>query len=285
MAYVVAITLEDRALDAPTAIVVGVGLGLGLGMVNGFIVTVLRVPAIVATLGTLSIFRGIDYLIAGSHQVPVAEPPAGLHRRRLRLHPGHPDLRAHHGRDRRRRDHRAAVPAVRAAAVRRGEQPGGGGDPRHPVATGRLHRLCPVRAARRGRRRDVGRPVRHDQRHRGDRLRPGRRRRRRGRWRQHLRWLGHAGRCGAGRLLPGVRRERPDPRGPVAVLAAGHLRRGDPRCDQRGRARPRAPAADPAVRRPHDDRDAGRAALRPPRRGSSGARPLGDAAVRRRSSR
>ena len=46
----------------------GIALGLVLGMVNGFVVTVLRVPAIVATLGTLSIFRGIDFLIAGSHR-------------------------------------------------------------------------------------------------------------------------------------------------------------------------------------------------------------------------
>jgi rhamnose transport system permease protein len=78
VAYVVAVTLEGRSLDAPTAIVVVVGLGLVLGMVNGFIVTVLRVPAIVATLGTLSIFRGIDYLIAGSHQVAVAGLPPGF---------------------------------------------------------------------------------------------------------------------------------------------------------------------------------------------------------------
>ncbi len=47
-------------------------------MVNGIIVTILRVPSIVATLGTLSIFRGIDYLIAGSHQVPLAGLPPGF---------------------------------------------------------------------------------------------------------------------------------------------------------------------------------------------------------------
>jgi len=47
-------------------------------MVNGFVVAVLKVPAIVATLGTLSIFRGIDYVIAGPHQVPLAGLPAGF---------------------------------------------------------------------------------------------------------------------------------------------------------------------------------------------------------------
>jgi rhamnose transport system permease protein len=47
-------------------------------MVNGFIVTMLKVPAIVATLGTLSIFRGIDYVIAGPDQVPLAGLPEGF---------------------------------------------------------------------------------------------------------------------------------------------------------------------------------------------------------------
>jgi len=70
VAYCVAASLENHMVDAPGAILFGIGIGLVLGMINGFIVTVLRVPAIVATLGTLSIFRGVDYLIAGSHQVP-----------------------------------------------------------------------------------------------------------------------------------------------------------------------------------------------------------------------
>jgi rhamnose transport system permease protein len=47
-------------------------------MINGVIVTLFRVPAIVATLGTLSVFRGLDYLIAGSHQVPLAALPDGF---------------------------------------------------------------------------------------------------------------------------------------------------------------------------------------------------------------
>jgi rhamnose transport system permease protein len=58
--------------------VMGLAIGLALGMVNGFVVAVLKVPAIVATLGTLSIYRGIDYVIAGPHQVPLAGLPAGF---------------------------------------------------------------------------------------------------------------------------------------------------------------------------------------------------------------
>jgi rhamnose transport system permease protein len=78
VAYSVANVLELRALDPLAAIAFGLGLGLALGMINGLIVTVFRVPAIVATLGTLSIFRGVDYLIAGSHQVPLASLPEGF---------------------------------------------------------------------------------------------------------------------------------------------------------------------------------------------------------------
>ena len=78
VAYSVARTLELQVLDAPGAIALGLGLGLLLGMINGAIVTLFRVPAIVATLGTLSAFRGVDYLVAGSHQVPLAGLPAGF---------------------------------------------------------------------------------------------------------------------------------------------------------------------------------------------------------------
>jgi rhamnose transport system permease protein len=78
VAYCVARSLELQVLGPPGAIVLGLGIGLLLGMVNGVIVAVFRVPAIVATLGTLSVFRGVDYLIAGSHQVPLAGLPEGF---------------------------------------------------------------------------------------------------------------------------------------------------------------------------------------------------------------
>jgi rhamnose transport system permease protein len=78
VAYAVARVLELHALDTAGAIAMGLGLGLLLGMINGLIVTVFKVPAIVATLGTLSIFRGLDYLVAGSHQVPLAGLPPGF---------------------------------------------------------------------------------------------------------------------------------------------------------------------------------------------------------------
>src|SRR4051794_2351975 len=51
------------------------GLGIAMGAVNGLLVTVGRVPAIVATLGTLYVFRGIDFWIASGKQIIVSDVP------------------------------------------------------------------------------------------------------------------------------------------------------------------------------------------------------------------
>jgi rhamnose transport system permease protein len=46
---------------------VGIGLGVGLacGAFNGWLVTGLRLPSIIATIGTMSLFRGIAYVVLG----------------------------------------------------------------------------------------------------------------------------------------------------------------------------------------------------------------------------
>jgi rhamnose transport system permease protein len=64
-------------MPVPAAWLTGIGLGLVLGMVNGGIITLLRVPPIVATLGTLSIYRGLDFFVAGGHEVNLADLPPG----------------------------------------------------------------------------------------------------------------------------------------------------------------------------------------------------------------
>lgn len=46
------------------AILAGVAAGMIAGMINGFIVTVLRVNPIIATLGTLAAFAGVAFLLA-----------------------------------------------------------------------------------------------------------------------------------------------------------------------------------------------------------------------------
>jgi rhamnose transport system permease protein len=77
VAFVVADILSNQLLPTPAAMAFGVGLGLVLGMINGVVVAVFRVPSIVATLGTLSIYRGVDFLLAGGKQVTLTELPPG----------------------------------------------------------------------------------------------------------------------------------------------------------------------------------------------------------------
>ena len=43
----------------------GIGIGAACGIVNGAIVTLVRVPSLVVTLGTLYMIRGLDATIAG----------------------------------------------------------------------------------------------------------------------------------------------------------------------------------------------------------------------------
>src|SRR5258706_12652625 len=60
-------------------ILLGCALGLVLGMVNGLIVSFGRVPAIVATLGTLYVYRALVFIVAANTttQVNASDVPAG----------------------------------------------------------------------------------------------------------------------------------------------------------------------------------------------------------------
>jgi rhamnose transport system permease protein len=51
----------------PTSLLVLIGLGVGTiaGAINGILVTVARVPSIVATIGTMTLFRGVAYAVLG----------------------------------------------------------------------------------------------------------------------------------------------------------------------------------------------------------------------------
>lgn len=56
-----------NAFGAPTPVLVLVGVltGLACGAFNGYLVTGLKLPSIVVTIGTMSLFRGIAYIILG----------------------------------------------------------------------------------------------------------------------------------------------------------------------------------------------------------------------------
>lgn len=51
--------------DTPSLVAVGLGTGLAAGMINGALVTLGRVPSIVATIGTMTLFRGVAYAVLG----------------------------------------------------------------------------------------------------------------------------------------------------------------------------------------------------------------------------
>jgi rhamnose transport system permease protein len=62
----------------PLAMLTGVTVGLLLGAVNGALVAGLRVPAIIATLATFSIYRGLVFLISGGKQIDPNDIPPSL---------------------------------------------------------------------------------------------------------------------------------------------------------------------------------------------------------------
>ncbi|NMB01906.1 MAG: ABC transporter permease [Firmicutes bacterium] len=51
------------------ASVIGVGVGFGLGLINGTVVAKLKLQPFVATLGAMSIYRGVAYVITGGWPV------------------------------------------------------------------------------------------------------------------------------------------------------------------------------------------------------------------------
>lgn len=62
--------------DMWTLVVVGLAVGLVAGAFNGFIVTRFQVHSIVVTIGTMSLFRGISYVVLGDQVY--REYPAGF---------------------------------------------------------------------------------------------------------------------------------------------------------------------------------------------------------------
>ena len=52
-------------VGAPVLVMIGLGVGLLCGAFNGALVTGLGLPSIVVTIGTLSLFRGISYIVLG----------------------------------------------------------------------------------------------------------------------------------------------------------------------------------------------------------------------------
>jgi rhamnose transport system permease protein len=59
-------------------IVIGMLVGAGFGAINGALVTIGRVPALVATLGMLYVIRGVDYTWAHGKQINASDMPSAF---------------------------------------------------------------------------------------------------------------------------------------------------------------------------------------------------------------
>ena len=57
---------------------VGVLSGAALGFVNGLVVTIFKLPSIIVTLGTLSLYRGLLFILSGSKQIDPNDIPEPL---------------------------------------------------------------------------------------------------------------------------------------------------------------------------------------------------------------
>ncbi|MGC3999789.1 MAG: ABC transporter permease [Anaeromyxobacter sp.] len=76
--YVAAKFAAANPEGGPLIILVAVGMGLAMGIVNGWVVAYGRVPSIVATLGTLAVYRGLTYLLGRGVEVPSGALPSWM---------------------------------------------------------------------------------------------------------------------------------------------------------------------------------------------------------------
>ncbi len=76
LAGVVGAMVMDAGGGATAAVLAAAGAGLACGLVNGGLVTSLRIPSFIATLGMLGIARGLAKLLADNQRV--APPPESL---------------------------------------------------------------------------------------------------------------------------------------------------------------------------------------------------------------
>lgn len=70
--------IDHPGLPTIAVFAAGVAVGALLGLVNGLLVAIGRVPALVITLGTLYIYRGIVLSWAGSSRINASDLPAGF---------------------------------------------------------------------------------------------------------------------------------------------------------------------------------------------------------------
>jgi rhamnose transport system permease protein len=69
---------QHQGMSLVLVFLFGAALGCVLGAVNGVLVAYAGIPAIVVTLATLNIYRGLDFAIAGGNEVSAYQVPASF---------------------------------------------------------------------------------------------------------------------------------------------------------------------------------------------------------------
>jgi rhamnose transport system permease protein len=62
----------------PLSFLLSIGVGTALGLANGLLVTVFRLPAIIVTLGTLNLYRGLTFIMSDAKQIDRQYVPSAL---------------------------------------------------------------------------------------------------------------------------------------------------------------------------------------------------------------
>lgn len=75
---IVAKMVRDQGVSLPVAVLVAVGVGAFLGLINGLLISIGRVHAIIITFGTLNVFRFVALRIFDSEQVAGVPGTLGL---------------------------------------------------------------------------------------------------------------------------------------------------------------------------------------------------------------
>lgn len=68
-AIVVGFQIQNHGMTLLPAVGLGAGVGLVLGLGNAVLVGVVRLPPIIATLGTLSVYSGLEFVVTNGNQV------------------------------------------------------------------------------------------------------------------------------------------------------------------------------------------------------------------------
>jgi len=64
-----AFLIEKAGMAIPSGIIAGLAVGSALGMANGMLITKARIPPFIATLGRLSVTRGLSYALTTGYPI------------------------------------------------------------------------------------------------------------------------------------------------------------------------------------------------------------------------